>query len=54
MLTLYIFYFLEDILIDFERLSDQVLMSFISSLEQCMTVVVRSAVSSPDSSWVFV
>jgi len=32
--------------------SDQVLTLFISSLELCMTVVVRSAVTGPDSSWV--
>jgi len=28
------------------------LTSFISSLERCTTVVVRSAVTGPDSSWV--
>jgi len=33
-------------------MSDWILTSFISSLELCMTAVVRSAVTGPDSSWV--
>jgi len=34
-------------------MSEQDLTWFISSLELCTTVVVRSAVTGPDSNWVF-